>query len=104
MTVHLRLVSESERLVRLVGEFAQGLGCTLEAAPPGSGELRAEVPGAEALLELLSYVALSATKLGVQVLESLCEVTYRHDTAASDVTLGLRIVDIRLHGPAVAAG
>ena len=103
MTLHFMLASESDRLLRLVGEFAHGLGCTLEAAPAQGGGLRAEVPdGADTLLNLLTFVALSATKLGVRLIEPLCEITYRQGTSASEVTLGLRIADIRLHAPAAA--
>ena len=100
MTVHLLIVSDSDNLLQLVGEFAKGLGCTLEAAPATGRGLRVELPdGAETLLNLLTYVALSATKLGVQLVEPTCEVTYRQGNAASVVTLALRIADFRLHTP-----
>ena len=48
------------------------------------------------LLELLTHVALSATKAGVDVGEPLCHVTYRHQGVTSDVTLTLRIADVRI--------
>ena len=99
MTVHFTLATKSDDLFRLVGDFAQGLGCTLQEEPIVD-TLRAEVPdGAETLLNLITFVALSAMKCGVALDEPLCEVTYRQG-AASEVTLALRIADIRLHGPA----
>ena len=103
MTVHLLLISQNENLLLLVGEFAKGLGCTIEAAPATGRGLRLQLAeGAETLLNLLTFVALSATKLGVQLPEPTCEVTYRQGNAASAVTLALRIADFRLHAPATA--
>ena len=101
MTVHLRLVSENDNLLQLVGEFAKGLGCTIDAAPATGHGLRLQLAeGADTLLNLFTFVALSAAKLGVQLVEPTCEVTYRQGNAASVVTLALRIADFRLDTPA----
>ena len=100
MTVHLLLVSQSDNLLQLVGEFAKGLGCTLEAAPATGRGLRLQLAeGADTLLNLLTFVALSATRLCVRLDEPTCEVTYRQGNAASVVTLALRIADFRLDTP-----
>ena len=100
MTVRFTFATKSDHLFRLVAEFAQGLGCTVQAGPI-DGALRAEVPaGAEGVLDLITYVALSAMKSRVDLAEPLCEVTYRQDAAASEVALALRIADIRLQAPA----
>jgi hypothetical protein len=105
MIVHLTLVSENEVVLRLVGDFARGLGCALDTVPasPGRG-IRTEVPdaGGDTLLELLTHIALSATKGGVNVAEPLCRVTYRHGSAPSQVTLGLRIAEFSIDTTATA--
>jgi hypothetical protein len=99
MTAHFTLVTVSEDLRRLVAEFARGLGCAPESAP-GGGAVRAAIPDvADTLLSLLTYVALSAIKLLIDLAEPLCEVTYRHGAEASEVTLSLRLADIRLQKP-----
>ena len=100
MTVHFALTSESDELLRLVAEFAQGLGCTLQPALGPSGSLRMKIPEeSDMLLSLVTYVALSATKLGVDLVEPLCEISYKRGADASEVTLALRISDIRLQNP-----
>lgn len=104
MIVRLMLVSENEVVLRLVGDFARGLGCALDIIPasPGRG-IRMEVPDAgDTLLELLTHVALSATKAGVDVSEPLCRVTYRHSNAPSEVTLGFRIAEFSIDTTATA--
>jgi hypothetical protein len=99
MTAHFALISTSDELLRLVAEFAQGLGGVLEQ-PPGPGSVRVQVPDIEdTLLSLLTFVALSAMKLRVNLDEPLCEVTYQHGAEVSQVTLSLRISDIHLHKP-----
>lgn len=105
MTAHLTLLSENEVLLRLVADFARGLGCPLHAVPASTGRgITAEVPDAgDTLLALLTHVALSATKAEVDVAEPLCRVTYRHGSAPSEVTLGLRIAEFSL-GAAAKAG
>jgi hypothetical protein len=96
MTVHLTLVSENDLVLSLVGDFARGLGATVDPMPqPAQPGIRIEVPDdGYNLVELLSHVALSATKAGVDVQEPLCMVTFRHEGAASAVTLSLRIADV----------
>jgi hypothetical protein len=92
MTVHLTLASESETVQRLVADFARGLGCSLEASP--GRVLRAALPdGGDALIDLLTHVAFSAIKAGVDVSEPLCKVTYRHPNVSSEVTLALRVTE-----------
>jgi len=98
MTVHLMLFSQSETVLRLVGDFARGLGCVPTAMPPSQGRgLRTELPDAgETLLELLSYIALSATKAGIDPAEPFCRVTYWHRGAAAQVSIGLRVAEFGL--------
>jgi hypothetical protein len=92
--VHLSVLSQNEMVLQLVGDFAKGLGCAIDA---GGDELRIELSEADdALLELLDYVALSATRAGVNVGEPLCRLTYRRGQAPAQVTLDLRIADFSL--------
>src|SRR5262249_32178170 len=69
MNVRLTLFSEHDGLLQLVGDFAKGLGCLVYDVPSAQGRgLQTALPsGDDSLLELLSYVALSATKSGVDV-------------------------------------
>jgi len=98
MIVRLTLFSENHDLLRLVGDFAKGLGCHLRDVPPALGRgLETELPdGDDALLELLSYVALSATKAGVAVEEPLCRINYWHEGASAEVTMDLHVADFTL--------
>ena len=98
MIVRLILFSENEMILGLVGDFAKGLGCTLGAAPLSLGRgLQTEFTDAgDTLLELLSYVALTATKAGINPAEPLCRVTYWHRGASAEVTLGLRVAEFSL--------
>jgi hypothetical protein len=50
----------------------------------------------QGLVELLTHVALGATRAGVDIAVPICHVTYRHEGATSDVTLSLRIADVRI--------
>jgi hypothetical protein len=94
--LHLTVVSKSELLLQLVGDFARGLGCAV-GGDDGSSLLRIDVSDADdGLLELLDYVALSAARAGVDVGEPLCRLTYRRGEAAAQVTLDLRIADFSL--------
>jgi hypothetical protein len=96
VTVHLIVLSQSDMLLRLVGDFAKGLGCTTHTDEP-RGEVRIDWSLADdALLEMLDYVALSATRSGVDVGEPLCRLTYRRGDAPAQVTLDLRIADFSL--------
>jgi hypothetical protein len=106
MMVSLIVFSESDVLLRLVGDFARGLGCPVNPtlAPLARG-VQTELPdGDDTLLELLNHVALSATKAGVDLWEPLCRVTYWHPGASAEVAIGLRVAEFNLnkHGPAGA--
>lgn len=98
MTVHLTLISENDSVLNLVSDFAHGLGCDLDTVRASAGrDIRIEVPDVgHSLVELLTHVALSATKAGIDVSEPLCQVTYRHSGASSEVTLALRIAEISI--------
>jgi hypothetical protein len=83
-------------LLRLVGDFATGLGCAVHTNDDRD-ELRIEASGAtDELLELVGYVALGATRAGVDLGEPLCRLTYRRGDAPAQVTLDFRITDFRL--------
>jgi hypothetical protein len=95
MTVSATLASQNHLILRLVHDFALGLGCPVDASSHRS--IRIELDGDDQkLLEVLTHVALSATKAGVDVAEPLCHVTYRHEGVTADVTLTLRIADVRI--------
>jgi hypothetical protein len=103
MIVRLMLISENETILRLVGDFAKGLGCPVNTlrGPLGNG-VGTELPDAgDTLLELLNYVALSATKAGIDPAEPLCRITYWHPGAAAQVTMGLRVAEFSLDKAAV---
>ncbi len=104
MTAHLTLESKSEALLRLVSDFAHGLGAEVDT-PPGSGlgAIRIALPDtSDDLLELVSHIALSATRAGVALDEPTCRVTFRHANAPSMVTLALRIAAFDIESPARA--
>jgi hypothetical protein len=95
MTVRFTLVSENELLLRLVREFAQGLGWTVEDAPASVGVTVVQpdiLEGSDHLLRLLTYVALGAAKAGIDASEPLCRVRYREGKGA-EVSVGLRIAE-----------
>jgi hypothetical protein len=96
MTVSVTLVSNNDLVLRLVRDFAHGLGCPVDV--PSSGQsIRIEVDDDDhSLVELLTHVALSAAKAGVDVAEPLCHVTYQHRSVTSEVTLTLRIAEFRI--------
>ena len=98
MTAHLTLVSSNDLVLSLVRDFARGLGSSVDPVPEPAGPgIRVDLPDvANSLLELLTHVALSATKAGVDVQEPRCMVTYRHEGAASTMTLTLRIADVSI--------
>jgi hypothetical protein len=107
MTGHLTLESKSEVVLRYVADFARGLGCAATTPADAHGRaIRMALPeSSDALLELMSHVALSATRAGVDIGEPVCYVTFQHDHAPSVVTLGLRLaafnIDTAASGPAV---
>jgi hypothetical protein len=98
MTVSVTLVSENDQVLRLVRDFAHGLGHPVDVAQTSAGQgVRIEVDDEDhSLVELLTHVALSAAKAGVNVAEPLCYVTYQHRSVTSQVTLSLRIIDFRI--------
>ena len=104
MTVHLTVVSASEQVGGLVGDFARGLGCGLQSIPVATGRgVRIEVPDlGHSLVELLAHLALSATKAGVSVAEPVCRVTYRHPGVSSSVTVTLRVAEVSIDSTAPA--
>jgi len=97
VNLQLSVLSQNDPLLRLVGDFAKGLGCDVHAKEDSS-ELRIELPAAddELILELLGFVALSATRVGADLAEPLCRVTYGRGDARAQTTLDLRIADFRL--------
>ena len=99
MTIQFTLASASPELKQLVHEFAAGLECELDVRPTPQTDVRARLPeeaSASLLLHLLSYVALSAVKLGLDTSEAQCRVQFREPKAAATVTLGLRASAIEL--------
>ena len=98
MTASVTLVSENDLLLRLVRDFAHGLGRSVETEPTSSPRrIRIEVDDDDrTLVELLTHVALSAAKAGVDCAEPLVHLTYRHHGVTSDVTLKLRIAEFRI--------
>jgi hypothetical protein len=94
MTVYLTVISGSDLILHLVSDFARGLGCTVDGVPEQHRGIRIEVPDAgHTLVELLTHVALSATKAGVDPGEPLCKLTYRHAGASAQVRLVVRIAE-----------
>ena len=98
MTVHLIVFTDSESIRHQVADFAKGLGCTVGAAPTSPDEaIQAELPDeGEALLELITHVALTATKAGVDLSEPLCRVVYKHQSAAPEVEIGFRLTEFNI--------
>ena len=93
MNATLTVVSGSETLARLVGDFGRGLGCGVH---PVDGGIRLELADAgDILVELLDFVALTAIRAGVDLNEPLCHLRYRRGGPVQ-VTLGLRCVDLTL--------
>ena len=94
MTASLTVISRSDLVIRLVSDFARGLRCPVDSVPaPGRTAIRIELAEIDPyLLELLAHVAIAATKTG-DVGEPLCQITYQHRGAPSEVTLGLRVAE-----------
>lgn len=105
MTVSVVLVTQSDEVRRLVRDFAHGLGCRVDTGALAAGQtLGVELnEDGHSLLELLTHVALSATKVGIDVAEPVCHVTYRHGNVRPEVTLTLRIADFRIGAATTAA-
>jgi hypothetical protein len=105
VNLQLNVLSQNDLLLRLVGDFARGLGCAVHENE-ASSELRIESSAAddEVMLELLGFVALSATRTGVDLAEPLCRVTYWRGDATAQTSLDLRIADFRLTATRSANG
>ena len=95
--LQLTVVSDNGMLLRHVREFAEGLGWKLASDAPSAINLVEpdEGRGPDQLLNLLTYVSLSAARAGVDPSEPLCRIQYR-EGPASQVTLGLRIAEFDL--------
>jgi hypothetical protein len=104
ITVHLTLSSGNDLVVHLVGDFARGLGCAVSTVPvPVGSGIRIQVPDAgHALVELLTHVALAATKAGVAVTEPVCQITYQHSGVAPHVQLTLRVAEFNIDSAAAS--
>ena len=96
MKMRVTVVSQSERLLGLVRDFAVGLGFASEPAPPSQVAVSLTQGSDEALLHLLTHIALSATKSEVETSEPVCRVTFQEPGAASEVKLGLKIASFDL--------
>ena len=95
--MEMTVTSQNGTLLRLVREFAEGLGWVV--GPPAPSAITCRRPentgSPDDLLNLLTYVALSATKAGVDPSEPHCRIKYRQGEA-SEITLGIRIADFDL--------
>jgi hypothetical protein len=107
MTGYLTVESKSAVVLRYVADFARGLGCAV-VTPSDSHDraIRIALPeSSDAFLELISHVALSATRASIDIAEPVCHVSFQHENAPSVVTLGLRIATFDIgtasSGPAV---
>jgi hypothetical protein len=99
MTVEFTLITQSHALSKLIHEFAEALECQVDVRVTPHAEIRARLPdegGAEVLLHLLSYVALTAVRLGLDVAEPRCQVRFREPQAAAAVTLAFSVSAIDL--------
>ena len=99
----LTVDSQNKRLLGLVRDFAVGLGFQNEPGPPSQVAVSLPQASDETLLHLLTHVALSATKSGMETTEPLCRVTFREAGAASEVTLGLKIASFDLQSATSAS-
>lgn len=98
MIIQFTLASRSQALLSLAREFAEGLDCEVDPEGTPPGEVRARLPeeaSAELLLHILSYVALSAAKLGLDESEPQYRVRFQEKAAAA-VTLALSVSSIDL--------
>jgi hypothetical protein len=99
MIVQFTLASQSDALLQLVGDFAAGLECEVAARATPRADVHARLPQdapAELLLHLLSYVALSTVKLGLDVKEPRYQVRFREPKAKADVALTFGVSGIEL--------
>ena len=99
MIIQFTLASRSRALLKLVGEFAEGLECEFDARTTPHADVRAWLPedaSADLFLHLLSYVALSSVKLGLDVSEPQCQVRFHEPKAAAAVTLAFSVSAVDL--------
>lgn len=99
MIIQFTLASQSHALLKLVHEFAEGLESEVDVRATPHADVRARLPeeaGADLLLHLLSYVALSAVKLGLDLSEPQYRVRFREPKAAAAVTLAFSVSAIDL--------
>src|SRR5262245_10627618 len=102
MTVEFTLITQSHALSKLVHEFAEALECEVDVRSTPHAEVRARLPeegSADSLLHLLSYVALTAVRLGLDVGEPWYQVRFREPQAAAAVTLAFSVSAINLGDP-----
>jgi hypothetical protein len=104
MTAELTVVSTSGVVLKLVGDYAHGLGCATESVSRAEGPaIRIDIAQYEArLVDILTHVALACAKAGLDVNEPWCELTYRGTKANSQVRLALRITSFNIEGSAAA--
>jgi hypothetical protein len=84
MIIEFTLITQDQALLKLVHEFAEAADCEIDVRMTPDSEVRARLPeesGADLLLHVLSYAALSAVKLGVEVGEPRCQAPFREPQA-----------------------
>ena len=96
MDTDLTITSTNAEVLRLVEDFARGLGCNVGRPAAHDEGIQITLLPSDTLVELLTHVALSALKAGVDVSEPRCQLTYRHGGARSNVTLLLRVGDFSI--------
>ena len=97
MNLSVTLVTDNDVVRRLVSDFAHGLGRPVTAAISPDRAIRIEVDDdVQSLVELLTHVALSAAKAGINVAEPTVRVTYQHPSVTTAVALTLRIDEFRI--------
>ena len=104
MSAELMIESASYDVLHLVSDFAHGAGCDFTTASgPAGGSVRIQLPESSAMmLELLSHLALSATKANVALDEPVCRVTVRHPNASGIVRMAFRISEFDIESAAAA--
>lgn len=99
MIIQFTLASQSDELLKLVADFAEGLECEVNARATPHADVRARLPeeaSADLFLHLVSYVALSAVKLGLDANEPKYQVRFHEPKARAEVTMAFNVSEIRL--------
>ena len=106
MTAHLAVLSGNGVVLKLVSDYAHGLGCTSESTsePEGSGVRIAMSNDEVGLLDLLTQVALGCAKAGLEVNEPVCVLTAHGAGAASQVRLALRMERFNIESASEGTG